>query len=85
MTWTAGIGFGYDDNAIPLSSLDDQDSWYGTAYVGASFLSRDAVTTTEFFARIGIVHYFTDLETGPFQDSVDQSSGRFQAEEISPF
>jgi hypothetical protein len=62
---------GFDDNAAPLGG-SDQSSLYGSAYVGASFLSRTPATTTEFFARLGIVHYLDDIDVGT--QSVDQSS-----------
>ena len=72
LTWTAGASLGYDDNAVPLVAGSDESSSYGSAYVGASFLSRTPATTTEFFARLGIVHYFEDLDVGGV--SIDQSS-----------
>ena len=72
LTWTAGASVGFDDNAVPFFPGDDQSSLYGSAYVGASFLSRTPATTTEFFARLGIVHYFEDIDVGG--QSVDQSS-----------
>ncbi|MDA7881859.1 hypothetical protein N9A94_06095 [Akkermansiaceae bacterium] len=76
LTWTAGAGLGYDDNAVPSATsaagVDDESSMYGTAYVGASFLSRTPATTTEFFARLGIVHYFDDIDVGAL--NIDQSS-----------
>ncbi|MDC0550109.1 porin family protein [bacterium] len=71
LTWTAGASLGFDDNAAPLGG-SDESSLYGSAYVGASFLSRTPATTTEFFARLGIVHYFDDIDVGT--QSVDQSS-----------
>ena len=72
LTWTAGAGLGFDDNAVPLVAGSDESSLYGSAYVGASFLSRTPATTTEFFARLGIVHYFDDIDAGG--QNVDQSS-----------
>lgn len=72
LTWTAGAGVGFDDNAVPFFPGEDQSSLYGSAYVGASFLSRTPATTTEFFARLGIVHYFDDIDVGGM--SADQSS-----------
>ncbi|MDB4759286.1 hypothetical protein OAF99_02990 [Akkermansiaceae bacterium] len=72
LTWTAGASLGFDDNAVPLVAGSDESSLYGSAYVGASFLSRTPATTTEFFARLGIVHYFDDIDAGG--QSVDQSS-----------
>jgi hypothetical protein len=72
LTWTAGASLGFDDNAVPFFPGEDQSSLYGSAYVGASFLSRTPATTTEFFARLGIVHYFDDIEVGG--RSADQSS-----------
>ena len=72
LTWTAGASLGFDDNAAPFFPGEDQSSLYGSAYVGASFLSRTPVTTTEFFARLGVVHYFDDIEVGGL--SADQSS-----------
>lgn len=72
LTWTAGAGLGFDDNAVPLVAGSDESSLYGSAYVGASFLSRTPTTTTEFFARLGIVHYFDDIDAGG--QNVDQSS-----------
>jgi hypothetical protein len=71
LTWTGGASLGFDDNAAPLGG-SDQSSLYGSAYVGASFLSRTPATTTEFFARLGIVHYLDDIDVGT--QSVDQSS-----------
>jgi hypothetical protein len=71
LTWTAGASLGFDDNAAPLGG-SAQSSLYGSAYVGASFLSRTPATTTEFFARLGIVHYLDDIDVGT--QSVDQSS-----------
>ena len=73
LTWTGGASLGFDDNAVPFFPGDDQSSLYGSAYVGASFLSRTPASTTEFFARLGIVHYFEDIDVGG--RSVDQSSG----------
>ena len=72
LTWTAGASLGFDDNAVPLVAGSDESSLYGSAYVGASFLSRTPATTTEFFARLGIVHYLDDIDVGT--QSVDQSS-----------
>ena len=72
LTWTAGAGLGFDDNAVPLVAGSDESSLFGSAYVGASFLSRTPATTTEFFARLGIVHYLDDIDVGT--QSVDQSS-----------
>ncbi|MCH1508976.1 MAG: hypothetical protein L7T84_07215, partial [Akkermansiaceae bacterium] len=72
LTWTAGASVGHDDNAAPFFNGPDQSSLYGSAYVGASFLSRTPSTTTEFFARLGIVHYFENIENNG--DDVDQSS-----------
>ena len=72
LTWTAGASLGFDDNAVPLVAGSDESSLYGSAYVGASFLSRTPATTTEFFARLGIVHYFDDIDAGG--QNVDQSS-----------
>jgi len=74
LTWTAGAGIGYDDNAVPTVTAggSDESSLYGSAYVGASFLSRTPSTTTEFFARLGIIHYFEDIDVGAI--NIDQSS-----------
>jgi len=72
LTWTAGASLGFDDNAVPLVAGSDESSLFGSAYVGASFLSRTPATTTEFFARLGIVHYLDDIDVGT--QSVDQSS-----------
>ncbi|MBL6922182.1 MAG: outer membrane beta-barrel protein [Akkermansiaceae bacterium] len=72
LTWTAGASVGFDDNAAPFFIGEDQSSLFGSAYVGASFLSRTPATTTEFFARLGVVHYFDDIEVGGL--SADQSS-----------
>ena len=71
LTWTAGAGLGFDDNAAPLGA-SDESALFGSAYVGASFLSRTPATTTEFFARLGVVHYFEDIESNG--EDVDQSS-----------
>lgn len=72
LTWTAGASVGFDDNAVPFLPGADQSSLYGSAYVGASFLSRTPATTTEFFARLGIVHYFENIDVGG--EDIDQSS-----------
>lgn len=72
LTWTAGAGVGFDDNAAPFFPGADQSSLYGSAYVGASFLSRTPATTTEFFARLGVVHYFENIDSNGVD--VDQSS-----------
>lgn len=70
LSWTLSAGLGYDDNATPLSS--DQDSTYGTASIGASLLSVTAQTRLELFAKVGVIHYFEDLDFGT--QSVDQST-----------
>lgn len=72
LTWTAGASVGFDDNAVPFLPGADQSSLYGSAYVGASFLSRTPATTTEFFARLGVVHYFENIDSNGVD--VDQSS-----------
>ena len=72
LTWTAGASLGFDDNAAPFFLGEDQSSAYGSAYVGASFLSRTPATTTEFFARLGIVHYLENIENNG--EDIDQSS-----------
>ncbi len=61
LKWTAGLNIGYDDNPVPFSSADDS-TLYAQAYVGASLLNNTAQTTTEFFANVGVLHYFDSLE-----------------------
>lgn len=39
LSYTAGVTFGYDDNPTPLLGNDDE-SFYGQAYVGATFLNN---------------------------------------------
>ena len=72
LTWTGGASLGFDDNAAPFFSGPDQSSSYASAYVGASFLSRTPATTTEFFARLGVVQYLENIDSNG-QD-VDQDS-----------
>ncbi len=67
LRWSAGVGVGYDDNATPLSGAADKNSTlFANAYVGASLLNNTPQTTTEFFARVGVIHYFDDLDTAAF-------------------
>lgn len=61
LSYTAGVNFGYDDNPTPLLGNDDE-SFYGQAYVGASFLSNSPQTTTSFGAQLGVIHYFDNLD-----------------------
>lgn len=68
---TAGANFGYDDNPTPLLGNDDE-SFYGQAYVGATFLSNTPQTTTNFGAQVGVIHYFDNLDTGGVD--IDDSS-----------
>ena len=68
LNYTFSAGIGYDDNASPIANPDN-DSSYGTAQVGASLLNVSAQTRTEFYARVGVVHYFDDLGPG-----IDQST-----------
>lgn len=61
LTWTAGVNFGYDDNPTPLLGNDDESA-YGQAYVGATFLNNTPASTTSFGAQIGVIHYFDNLD-----------------------
>ena len=64
--YTFSAGVGYDDNPTPLlrngaGNNVNGSSLYGTAQVGASLLSVSPQTRTEFFARVGVIHYFDSL------------------------
>ncbi|MGC6425857.1 MAG: outer membrane beta-barrel protein [Akkermansiaceae bacterium] len=63
-TFSAGVGL--DSNPTPLlKTVGGADvngsSTYATGQVGASFLSVAPQTRTEFFARVGVIHYFDSL------------------------
>lgn len=73
LSWTFSAGVGYDDNATPISF--DQDSSYGTASIGASLLSVAPQTRLEFFANVGVIHYFDDLDIAG--QSIDQSTATY--------
>ena len=74
LSWTLSAGIGTDDNPTPLGGSDS--TLYGSASIGASFLSVAPQTRTEFFARLGTIHYFDDLDyiTNAGVISVDQST-----------
>lgn len=64
--YTFSAGVGYDSNPTPLLKTAgganlNGNSTYGTAQIGASFLSVTPQTRTEFFARVGVIHYFDTL------------------------
>jgi hypothetical protein len=61
LRYTAGVNFGYDDNPTPLLGNEDE-SFYGQAYVGATFLNNSPQTTLSFGAQIGVIHYFDNLD-----------------------
>lgn len=61
LTYTAGVNLGFDDNPTPLLGNDDE-SLYGQAYIGATFLSQSPQTTLSFGAQIGVIHYFDNLD-----------------------
>jgi len=61
LAYTAGVNFGYDDNPTPLAGNDDE-SFYGQAYVGATFLNNSPQTTLSIGAQIGVIHYFDNLD-----------------------
>lgn len=61
LKWTAGVNFGYDDNPTPLLGNDDESA-YGQAYVGATFLTNTPQTTVNFGAQVGVIHYFDNLD-----------------------
>lgn len=61
LTYTAGVNFGYDDNPTPLAGNNDE-SFYGQAYVGTTFLNNSPQTTLSVGAQIGVIHYFDNLD-----------------------
>lgn len=61
LTWTAGVNFGYDDNPTPLLGNDDESA-YGQAYIGGTFLTNTPQTTLSFGAQVGVIHYFDNLD-----------------------
>ena len=61
LSYTAGANFGFDDNPTPLAGNSDE-SLYGQAYVGATFLNNTPQTTTSFGAQVGLIHYFDNLD-----------------------
>lgn len=72
LTYVAGVNFGIDDNPTPLLANGEDNTFYGQAYVGASFLNQTAQTTLAVGAQIGVIHYFDNLDV-PGVD-VDDSS-----------
>jgi len=60
LAFTAGFNLGYDNNPTPLFGGDE--SFYGQAYVGATFLHNSPQTTFNFGAQIGVIHYFDNLD-----------------------
>ena len=72
LTYVAGVNFGIDDNPTPLLAGGEDNTFYGQAYVGASFLNQTAQTTLAVGAQIGVIHYFDNLDV-PGVD-VDDSS-----------
>ncbi len=71
LRYTAGANFGLDDNPTPLAGNSDE-SFYGQAYVGATFLNNTPQTTTSFGAQVGLIHYFDNLEV--LGDDVDDTA-----------
>ena len=72
LAYTAGVTFGYDGNPTPTFNNDDE-AFYGQAYVGATFLANGPQTTFNFGAQVGVIHYFDNLDI-PGQ-AVDDTTG----------
>lgn len=67
LTWTVGASIGWDDNPTPLgaggtANNNSDESMYGQAYVGATFLNNSPASTTSFGAQIGVIHYFDNID-----------------------
>ena len=71
LSYTAGANFGYDDNPTPLYGNSDE-SLYGQAYVGATFLNNTPQTTTSVGAQVGLIHYFDNLDV--LGDNIDDTA-----------
>lgn len=60
LRFNVSANFGYDDNVVPLSGVEDS-STYLAGYVGASMLSQSPQTTWDISARVGYIHYLDDV------------------------
>lgn len=76
LKWSAGLEIGMDDNVTPTvpQGFDghEDDVAYARAYVGASLVSLTPQTTWDVFARVGLIHYFDDLEANDADDTAFQ-------------
>lgn len=63
LIYTAGLSFGYDDNATPLSGGAEDSSSYVKGQVGASLVVRGAQTSWDINLLLGATNYFDDVIT----------------------
>ncbi|MCX8239640.1 MAG: hypothetical protein OSB05_12540 [Akkermansiaceae bacterium] len=61
LKWSVGANLGHDNNPTPLLGNDDESA-YGQAYVGATFLTNTPQTTLSFGTQLGVIHYFDNLD-----------------------
>ena len=61
LKWSVGANLGYDNNPTPLLGNDDESA-YGQAYVGATFLTNTPQTTLSFGTQLGVIHYFDNID-----------------------
>jgi hypothetical protein len=64
LNFTAGVRLGYDSNTSPSSAaVEEQDSTYLSAYIGASSVSISTRNTLEFYANYS-ANYYNDPPVG---------------------
>ena len=58
LSFTAGVAYGYNDNANPTDAGPENSSSYASANIGASMIVRGEQTSWDFSASTGETYYF---------------------------